>query len=96
MLRYLVLALKGHNKSAQGIALGALGEGEIPTHRKPCKGGTTGRFSAIWQSHVKNLIHLVWSSCFGLSGQRCARLTYSSQGVALGCFVAAPFGAAGE
>jgi hypothetical protein len=35
MLRSLVLALKGHNKSAQGIDLGVLGEREIPTHRKP-------------------------------------------------------------
>ena len=43
-LRIWDLAPKGPDKSAQGIALGteadAVEDGEIPTNRKPCKGGT--------------------------------------------------------
>jgi hypothetical protein len=65
MLRILVLALKGHNKSAQGIALGS----RIQTIFKPCKGGTIGEPRAMLRSLAEILTHAVRKACFALSGR---------------------------
>jgi hypothetical protein len=65
MLRILVLALKGHNNSAQGIALGS----RIRTILKPCRGGTIGEPRAMLRSLAEILTHVVRTACFALVGR---------------------------
>jgi hypothetical protein len=96
VLGIIVLALKGHNITAQGIALDFrdtdLGP-RIQTVCKPCKGGTVG--GDLGRSC--NRSRKSWLARFGPAVSPFQGDTFSvdvsPQGIALGLFVTAPFGA---